>query len=105
MFTTANGFHLVLTIQLVNSPTTFLSRITLSSWCISLPVSLIDLVMNPTYLIFSILLFLNLILLNSFLLWVHLVTFLSPYLILSLEFFRKNAPAFGEELFLEFCCH
>src|ERR1700755_1221410 len=53
MFTTANGFHLVLMIQPVNSPSTFLFRTTLSSWCISLTVSLTVLVMNPTYLIFS----------------------------------------------------
>src|SRR6201990_1397037 len=75
MFTTANGFHLALTIQPVNSPTTFLSRTTLSSWYKSLPVFLIALVMNPTYLIFSLLLILLLILLNSFLLWVHPITF------------------------------
>ena len=92
MFSTANGFHLALTIQPVNSPTTFLSRTTLSSWCNSLPVSLTVLVMNPTYLIFSLLLILLLILLNSFLLWVHPITFLSPYLVLSLQVFRKNGP-------------
>src|ERR1044072_8832709 len=92
MFTTANGFHLALTIQPVNSPTTFLSRTTLSSWCNSLPVSLTVLVMNPTYLIFSLLLILLLILLNSFLLWIHPITFLSPYLVLSLQVFRKNGP-------------
>ena len=94
MFTTANGFHLVLMIQPVNSPSTFLSRTTLSSWCNSLPVSLTVLVMNPTYLIFSLLLILLLILLNSFLLWVHPITFLSPYLVLSLQVFRKNGPCF-----------
>src|ERR1044072_4141407 len=92
MFTTANGFHLVLMIQSVNSPTTFLSRTTLSSWCNSLLVSLTVLVMNSTYLIFSLLLILLLALLNSFLLWVHLITFLSPYLVLSLQVFRKNGP-------------
>src|ERR1044072_8286672 len=92
MFTTANGFHLVLTIQLVNSPSTFLSRTTLSSWCISLHVSLITLVMNPTYLTFSKLLILLLTLLNSFLLWVHPITFLSLYLVLSLQVFRKHGP-------------
>src|ERR1700755_1146618 len=91
MFTTANRFHLALTIQPVNSPTTFLSRTTLSSWCISLPVSLTVLVMNPTYLIFSLHFILLLILLNSFLLWVHPIT-LSPYLVLSLQVFRKNDP-------------
>src|SRR6201990_3782822 len=90
MFTTANGFHLALIIQLVNSPTTFLSRTILSSWCNSLPVYLTVLVMNPTYLIFSLLLILLLILLNSFLLWVHPITFFSPYLVLSLQIFRKN---------------
>src|ERR1700755_17128 len=90
MFTTANGFHLALTIQPVNSPTTFLFRTTLSSWCNSLPVSLTVLVMNPTYLIFSLLLILLLILLNSFLLWVHPITFLFPYLVLSLQDFRKS---------------
>src|SRR6201990_496306 len=90
MFTTANVFHLVLMIQLVNSPTTFLSRTTLSSWCNSLPVSLIALVMNPTFLIFSLLLILLLLLLNSFFLWVHPITFLSPYLVLSLQVFRTN---------------
>src|SRR6201990_1400591 len=90
MFTTANGFHLVLMIQPVNSPSTFLSRTTLSSWCNSLPVSLTVLVMNPTYLIFSLLLILLLILLNSIFLWVHPITFLSPYLVLSLQVFRKN---------------
>src|ERR1700755_3147502 len=89
MFTTANGFHLVLMIQPVNSPSTFLSRTTLSSWCNSLPVSLTVLVMNPTYLIFSLLLILLLILLNSILLWVHP---LSPYLVLFLQVFRKNGP-------------
>ena len=83
-------FHLVLMIQPVNSPSTFLSRTTLSSWCNSLPVSLIVLVMNPTYLIFSLLLILLLIGLNSFLLWVHPITFLSPYLVLSLQVFQKN---------------
>src|ERR1700755_3646119 len=92
MFTTANVFHLVLMIQLVNSPTTFLSRTTLSSWCNSLPVSLTVLVMNPTYLIFSLLLILLFILLNSFLLWVHPITFFSPYLVLSLQVFRKSGP-------------
>src|ERR1700755_1191731 len=92
MFTTANGFHLVLMIQPVNSPTTFLSRITLSSWCNSLLVSLTVLVMNPAYLIFSLLLILLLILLNSFLFWVHPITFLSPFLVLSLQVFRKNDP-------------
>src|ERR1700755_3008447 len=92
MFTTANGFHLVLMIQPVNSPSTFLSRTTLSSWCNSLPVSLIVLVMNPTYLIFSLLLILLLLLLSSSLLWVHPITFLSPYLVLSLQVFRKNGP-------------
>src|ERR1700755_402575 len=92
MFTTANGFHLALTIQPVNSPTTFLSRTTLSSWCNSLPVSLTILVMNPTYLIFSLLLILLLILLNSFLFWVHPITFLSPYLVLSLQVFCKHDP-------------
>src|ERR1700755_3233460 len=92
MFTTPNGFHLALMIQLVNLPTTFLSRTTLSSWCNSLPVSLTVLVMNPTYLIFSLLLFLLLILSNSFLLWVHPITFFSPYLVLSLQVFRKNGP-------------
>src|ERR1700755_2566437 len=92
MFTTANGFHLALTIHQVSSPTTFLSRTTLSSWCNSLPVSLTVLVMNPTYLIFSLLLILLLILLNSFLLWVHPITFLSPYLVLSLQVFLKNGP-------------
>src|SRR6201990_74600 len=90
MFTTANGFHLVLMIQLVNSPTTLLSRTTSSSWCNSLPVSLTVLVMHPTYFIFSYLIFLLLMLLNSFLLWVHPITFLSPYLVLSLLVFRKN---------------
>src|ERR1700755_2576486 len=83
MFTTANGFHLALTIQPVNSPSTFLSRTTLSSWCNSLPVSLTVLVMNPTYLIFSLLLILLLTMLNSFLLQVHPMTLLSPYLVLS----------------------
>src|ERR1700755_1412984 len=97
MFTTANGFHLALTIQPVNSPTTFLSRTTLSSWCNSLPVSLTVLVMNPTYLIFSLLLILLLILLNSFLLWVHAIIFLSPYLVLSLQVFRKNGPRLQRE--------
>src|SRR6201990_1116111 len=92
MFTTANGFHLALTIQPVNSPTTFLSRTTLSSWCNSLPVFLTVLVMNPTYLIFSLLLILLLILLDSFLLWVHPITFLSLCLVLSLQVFRKNGP-------------
>src|SRR6201990_1520046 len=92
MFTTANGFHLALMIQPVNSPTTFLSRTTLRSWCNPLPVSLAVLVMNPTSLIFSLLLILLLILLNSFLLWVHPITFLSPYLVLSLQVFRKNGP-------------
>src|ERR1700755_577017 len=92
MFTTANGFHLALTIQPVNSPSTFLSRTTLSSWCNSLPVSLTVLVMNPTYLIFSYLLILLLTLLNSFLLWVHPITFLCLYIVLSLQVFRKNAP-------------
>src|SRR6201990_435075 len=92
MFTTANGFHLALTIQPVNSPSTFLSRTTLSSWCNSLPVSLTVLVMNPTYLIFSYLLINLLTLLNSFLLWVHPITFLSLYLVLSLQVFRKNGP-------------
>src|ERR1700755_1078025 len=92
MFTTANGFHLVLMIQQVNSPSTFLSRTTLSSWCNSLPVSLTVFLMNPTYLIFSLLLILLLILLNSFLLWVHPITFLSPFLVLSLQVFRKNGP-------------
>src|ERR1700755_3136969 len=91
MFTTANGFHLALTIQPVNSPTTFISRTTLSSWCNSLPLSLTVLGMNPTYLIFSLLLILLLILLNSFLLWVHPIA-LSPYLVLSLQVFRKNGP-------------
>src|ERR1700755_658666 len=80
-------------IQPVNSPSTFLSRTTLSSWCNSLPVSLTVFVMNPTYLIFSLLLTLLLILLNSFLLWVHPITFLSPYLVLSLQVFRKNGPS------------
>src|ERR1044072_5470499 len=88
----SNAFHLALTTQPVNSPTTFLSRTTLSSWCNSLPVSLTVLVMNPTYLIFSLLLILLLILLNSFLLWVPPITFLSPYLVLSLQVFRKNGP-------------
>src|ERR1700755_1972924 len=83
MFTTDNGFQLVLMIQSVNSHTTFLSRTTLSSWCNSLPVSLTILVMNLTYLIFSLLLILLLILSNSFLLWVHPITFLSPYLVSS----------------------
>src|ERR1044072_1557217 len=92
MFTTANGFHLVLMIQPVNFPSTFLSRTTLSSWCNSIPVSLTVLVMNPTYLIFSLLLTLLLILLISFLLWVHPITFLSQYLVLSLQVFRKNGP-------------
>src|ERR1700755_3625465 len=92
MFTTANGFHLVLMIQPVNSISTFLSRTALSSWCNSLLVSLTILVMNPTYLIFSLLLTLVLILLNSFLLWVPPITFLSPYLVLSLQVFRKNGP-------------
>src|SRR6201990_1716643 len=94
MFTTANGFHLVLMIQPVNSPSTFLSRTTLSSWCNSLPVSLTVMVMNPTYLLFSLLLILLLILLNSYLLFVHTITFLSPYLVLSLQVFRKNGPCF-----------
>src|ERR1044072_6136471 len=92
MFTTANGCHRAVTIQSVNSPSTFLSRTTLSSWCNSLPVSLTVLVMNPTYLIFSLLLILLLILLNSILLWVHPITFLSPYPVLSLQVFRKNGP-------------
>src|ERR1044072_5418679 len=92
MFTTANGFHLVLMIQPVNSPSTFLSRTTLSRWCNSLPVSLTLLVMNPTYLSLSFLLILLLMLLNSILLWVHPITFLSPYLVLSLQVFRKNGP-------------
>src|ERR1044072_1912741 len=90
MFTNANGFHLVLMIQPVNSPSTFLSRTTLSSWCNSLAVTLTVLVMNLTYLIFSLLLTLLLILLNSFLLWVHPITFLFLYLVLSLQVFRKN---------------
>src|SRR6201990_1013369 len=92
MLTTPNGFHLAVMIQLVNLPTTFLSRTTLSSLCNSLPVSLTVLVMNPTYLIFSLLLILLLILLNSILLWVHPITFLSPYLVLSLQVFRTNCP-------------
>src|ERR1700755_661694 len=92
MFTSANGFHLVHMIHPVNSPTTFISRTTLSSWCNSLPISLTVLVMNPTYLIFSLLLILLLILLNSFLLWVLPITFLSPNLVLSLQVFRKNGP-------------
>src|ERR1700755_3075355 len=92
MFTTVNGFHLVLMIQPVNSPTTFLSRTTLSSWCNSLPVSLTVLGVNPTYLIFSLLLILLLILLSSNLLWVHPITFLSPYFVLCLQVFRKNGP-------------
>src|ERR1044072_2100449 len=92
MFTTANGFHPALMIQPANLPTTFLSRTTLSSWCNSLPESLTVLVMNPTYLIFSLLHILLLTLLNSFLLWVHSITFLSPYLFLSLQVFRKNSP-------------
>src|SRR6201990_3332229 len=50
MFTTANSFHLVLIIQPVNSPTTFLSRTTLTSWCNSLPVSLAVLVNEPNIL-------------------------------------------------------
>src|ERR1700755_670813 len=79
-------------IQPVNSPSTFISRTTLSSWCNSLPVSLTVLVMNPTYLIFSLLLTLFLILLNSFLLWVHPIIFLSPDLVLSLQIFHKNGP-------------
>src|ERR1044072_1394631 len=92
MFTTANGFHLVFMIQPGNSPSTFLSRTTLSSWCNTLPVSLIALVMNSTYLIFSSPLILLLILLNSFLLWVHPITFLTPYHVLSLQVFHKNDP-------------
>src|ERR1700755_2947243 len=91
MSTTANGFHLALMIQPVNSPTTFLSRTTVSS-CNSLPVSLTVLMMNPTYFIFSLHLILILILLNSFLLWVHPITFLFTYLVLSLQVFHKNGP-------------
>src|ERR1700755_1828182 len=79
--------------QPVNSPTILQSRTTLSSWCISLAVSLTVLVMNLTCLIFSLLLILFLILLNSFLLWVHPITFLSQYLVLSLQVFCKNGPS------------
>src|ERR1044072_674747 len=92
MFTTANGFHLALTIHQLNSPSTFLSRTTLMSWCNALPVSMTVLMINPTYFIFYLLLILLILLLNSFLLWVHPITFLSPYLVLSLQVFRKNGP-------------
>src|SRR6201990_3475452 len=91
MFTTHNGFHLVFMIQPVNSPLTFLSRTTLSSWFNSLPVSLITLVMKSTFLIFSLPLIL-LIMLNSFLLWVHPITFLTPYHVFSLQVFHKKDP-------------
>ena len=48
MFTTANGFLLVLMIQLVNVLSISLSKMSLGSWCSFLLVSLIVLEMNPT---------------------------------------------------------